>query len=137
MDQVQLRLLKNPGSNQKGTYYYDDFGVIFASLKKDLDEAHKLNYKDKFLEKNVFQWETIHDISESELQKQKNCKYVYLFVRKVESENGITLPHTYIGKGVLTNPRKTDGSNGTYVYDIKMENDLPEYLQYDFGLTKE
>ena len=137
MDQVQLRLLKNPGSNQKGTYYYDDFGVIFASLKKDLDEAHKLNYKDKFLEKNVFQWETIHDISESELQKQKNCKYVYLFVRKVESENGITLPHTYIGKGVLTNPRKTDGSNGTYIYDIKMENDLPEYLQYDFGLTKE
>lgn len=40
-------------------------------------------------------------------------------------------------KGVLTNPRKTDGSNGTYIYDIKMENDLPEYLQYDFGLTKE
>lgn len=137
MDQVQLRLLKNPGSNQKGTYYYDDFGVIFASLKKDLDEANKLNYKDKFLEKNVFQWETIHDISESELQKQKSCKYVYLFVRKVESENGITLPHTYIGKGVLTNPRKTDGGNGTYIYDIKMENDLPEYLQYDFGLTKE
>ena len=81
--------------------------------------------------------EFTHDISESELQKQKNCKYVYLFVRKVESENGITLPHTYIGKGVLTNPRKTDGSNGTYIYDIKMENDLPEYLQYDFGLTKE
>ena len=49
----------------------------------------------------------------------------------------VELPHTYIGKGVLTNPRKTDGSNGTYVYDIKMENDLPEYLQYDFGLTKE
>ena len=62
---------------------------------------------------------------------------IIYFVRKVESENGITLPHTYIGKGVLTNPRKTDGSNGTYVYDIKMENDLPEYLQYDFGLTKE
>ena len=33
-----------------------------------------------------------------------------------------------IREGVLTNPRKTDGSNGTYVYDIKMENDLPEYL---------
>ena len=24
-----------------------------------------------------------------------------------------------------------------HIYDIKMENDLPEYLQYDFGLTKE
>ena len=42
-----------------------------------------------------------------------------------------------IREGVLTNPRKTDGSNGTYIYDIKMEKDLPEYLQYDFGLTKE
>lgn len=24
----------------------------------------------------------------------------------------------------------------TFVYDIVMENELPDYLQYDFGLTK-
>ena len=24
----------------------------------------------------------------------------------------------------------------TYLYDIVMENELPDYLQYDFGLTK-
>jgi hypothetical protein len=24
----------------------------------------------------------------------------------------------------------------TYLYDIVMENELPEYLQYDFGLSK-
>ncbi len=24
----------------------------------------------------------------------------------------------------------------TYLFDIPMENDLPDYLQYDFGLTK-
>ena len=108
-------------TNRKPSCIPSEYGEIFTKRRIQ-------DYKDKFLEKNVFQWETIHDISESELQKQKNCKYVYLFVRKVESENGITLPHTYIGKGVLTNPRKTDGSNGTYIYDIKMENDLPEYL---------
>lgn len=34
MDQVQLKLLKNPGANQVGTYYYDNYVVIFASLKK-------------------------------------------------------------------------------------------------------
>lgn len=54
MDQVQLKLLKNPGYTAVGTYYYDDFVVIFASLKKDLPEADKLNYKDKFLQPDVF-----------------------------------------------------------------------------------
>ena len=24
----------------------------------------------------------------------------------------------------------------TYLYDIVMENELPDYLQYDFGLAK-
>ena len=24
----------------------------------------------------------------------------------------------------------------TYLYDVVMENELPDYLQYDFGLTK-
>lgn len=59
MDQVQLKLLKNPANNQVGTYYYDDFVVIFASLKKDLDEADRLNYKDKFLQSDLFQWESM------------------------------------------------------------------------------
>ena len=43
MDQVQLKLLKNPGNIMVGTYYYDDYVVIFASLKKDLEEADKLD----------------------------------------------------------------------------------------------
>lgn len=40
------------------------------------------------------------------------------------------------------NPRKQekiDASTGkpcvTYLFDIPMENELPDYLQYDFGLT--
>ena len=40
-------------------------------------------------------------------------------------------------KGRLTNPRKTENGNGTYLFYIHMENELPEYLQYDFGLAKE
>ena len=69
----------------------------------------------------------------------KILKRYYLWQIKMRSNFFMQfhLCSTYIGKGVLTNPRKTDGSNGTYIYDIKMENDLPEYLQYDFGLTKE
>ena len=134
MDQVQMKLLKNPSSNQVGTYYYDDYVVIFASIKKDLDEADKLNYKDKFLEPGLFQWESMNNLPMSHLEKLKSSSYAHLFIRKVSEENGIVLPFIYVGKGHLQNPRKTEGNNGTYLFDIHMENTLPEYLQYDFGL---
>ena len=134
MDQVQLKLLKNPKYNALGTYYYDDYVVIFASLKKDLPESDRLNYKDKFLQSNVFQWESKTNLSYSDLNKLSNSKYAHLFIRKVSSENGIVLPFTYVGKGALQNCRKTENGNGTYLFDIAMENELPDYLQYDFGL---
>lgn len=136
MDQVQLKLLKNPGYTAVGTYYYDDYVVIFASLKKDLDEADKLNYKDKFLEPNVFQWESMAHLPKSDYAKLNSSSYAHLFIRKVSDENGIVLPFTYVGKGKLTNCRDTENGNGTYLFDIMMEQTLPDYLQYDFGLTK-
>lgn len=136
MDQVQLKLLKNPGYNAVGTYYYDNYVVIFASLKKDLPDEDKLNYKDKFLQSNVFQWESMAHLPELHLSKLNKSDYAYLFIRKVSDENGIVLPFTYVGKGNLLNCRSTDNGNGTYLFDISMENELPDYLQYDFGLTK-
>ncbi len=54
----------------------------------------------------------------------------------MESKNGIVLPFTYVGIGKLTNPRKTDNPKGTLLFDITMGNELPDYLQYDFGLNK-
>ncbi len=137
MDQVQLKLLKNPANNQVGTYYYDDYVVIFASLKKDLDEEDKLNYKDKFLQPDVFQWESMNNLPQAHLEKLKASKFAYVFIRKMKDENGIVLPFTYVGKGKLENPRKTNDEKGTYLFDIHMENSLPDYLQYDFGLTKD
>ena len=69
--------------------------------------------------------------------KLVKSSFTHVFIRKVATENGLVLPFTYVGKGKLLNPRKMEGDNGTYLFDIHMENDLPEYLQYDFGLTKE
>ena len=137
MDQVQLKLLKNPSNNQVGTYYYDDYVVIFASLKKDLEDADKLNYKDKFLQADLFQWESMTNLPQTHLDKLSQSRFAHVFIRKVSEENGLVLPFTYVGKGRLTNPRKTENGNGTYLFDIHMENELPEYLQYDFGMTKE
>jgi hypothetical protein len=135
MDQVQLKLLKNPGHIAVGTYYYDDYVVIFASLKKDLPEQDKLNYKDKFIKPDLFQWESMAHLPKTDLAKLNNCHYALLFIRKVTDENGIVLPFTYVGKGVLKNCRASDNGNGTYLFDVQMENQLPDYLQYDFGLT--
>lgn len=137
IDQVQLKLCKNPGYIMKGTYIYDNAVYIFASIKKDATIAEHLNYKDKFIESNLFQWECESVQSESAregLHKNLiNSEKAYLFIRKVESENGIVLPFTYVGTGQLTNPRKTDDNN-TLLFDVRMDNELPDYLQYDFGL---
>ena len=65
-------------------------------------------------------------------------------LRMFWDENGIVMPFTYVGIGHLTNPRKQVGFDNqknkqviTYLFDIPMGNELPDYLQYDFGLTKQ
>lgn len=138
-DQVQIKRCINPGYTAVGTYYGAEGDVyIFASIKKDVAEGMEhLNYKDKFLEPSVFQWECKANISDGELNKLKTSKYTHLFIRKVESENGITLPFTYVGIGHLDNPRQSQNEERkrTFIFDIHMEEELPDYLQYDFGLT--
>lgn len=86
---------------------------------------------------------TMADVPMSDVEKQMNSECAYLFIRKVSAENGIVLPFIYVGKGKMTNQRKQvkfDKAKGkdvvTYLYDIVMDEELPDYLQYDFGLTK-
>lgn len=139
MDQVQLKLLKDPDHNQKGTYFYGDEAIVFASLKKDASIEERLAYKDKFLTNNTFQWECENNISDRDLQALRLCKYVHLFIRKMDNEHGVTLPFTYVGEGHFSHERRqvkkdseTGKENVTYLYDIPMKQELPEYLQYDF-----
>jgi hypothetical protein len=143
MSQVQRKLLKNPNHTQLGTYVYGKTVVIFASLKKDASVEERLNYKDKFLSANLFQWECESNIRGEKLNGLRESDFAYIFVRKVSYEHGIVLPFTYVGKGKLTNPRRqelveaeTGKTSVTYLFDIPMENELPDYLQYDFGLTE-
>ena len=143
MDQVQRKLLKNPGFTMYGTYYYGEEIVIFASIRKDLDPEVRTNYKDKFLAPELFQWESVNNISKTNLQALDESDHALLFIRKVDEENGITLPFTYIGKGKLTNKRPLHGIDSktgkpyySFLYDIVMEQPLPDYLQYDFGLNE-
>lgn len=132
MDQVLLKILDNPKHNQLGTYYKNGNMYVFAGLKKDASVQEHLNYKDKFLDKDIFQWESIAHIRENEERLQKEAKKIFLFVRKVKEENGITLPYTFIGTGSLSNPRKNITTNGSILYDIHVDTPLREDLQEDF-----
>ena len=134
-DQALLKILENPKHNQLGTYYKNGNMYIFAGLKKDDSVQEHLNYKDKFLDSETFQWESIAHIKADEERKQKESKRAFVFVRKVEAENGITLPFTFVGTGRLHNPRKDATTNGSILYDIHMDSPLPDDLMEDFKWT--
>ncbi len=135
-EQASRIMLKN-GLLQKGTYYEDDIAYIFAGIKKD--EEGKLNYQDKFLNSKVFQWESIADVSESEKTHLRNSKKVHLFIRKMESEDTVTLPYTYFGLGNFTNERpwyteENGVKHPTLLYDIVLDNEVPEDYHIDFEI---
>lgn len=133
--QALLKILENPKHNQLGTYYMNGNMYIFAGLKKDSSVREHLNYKDKFLDRETFQWESIASISEKEEQQQKESQQVFVFVRKVKKENNIVLPFTFVGTGKLQNPRKDATTNGSILYDIHLDNALPDDLMEDFKWT--
>lgn len=135
-EQASRIMLKN-GILQKGTYYEDDIAYIFAGIKKG--EEGRLNYKDKFINNKIFQWESIANVSESEKEHLRNSKKVHLFIRKMESEDTVTLPYTYFGLGAFTNERDSyteeDGKRySTLLYDIVLDDEVPEDYYIDFEI---
>lgn len=132
LDQVLLKILENPRHNQYGTYYKNGNMYVFAGLKKDAGIQEHLRYNDKFLTPDLFQWESIASISQKDEKLQREAKTLHLFIRKVVAENGVTLPFTYVGTGTLTNPRKGATSNGSILYDIKLDRKLDDDLMDDF-----
>lgn len=137
-DQASHIMLKN-GLLQKWTYYDNDIAYIFAGLKKD--DEWKLNYMDKFINDKIFQWESIADVSESEKRHLRTSKKVHLFIRKMESEDTVTLPYTYFWLWTFTNERPSyTTENGvkhpTLLYDIVLDNEVPEVYHVDFEIKK-
>ena len=65
-----------------------------------------------------------------------------LFVRKMESEDTVTLPYTYFGLGDFTNERswytEEDGvRHPTLLFDIILDNEIPEEYFVDFEIPNE
>lgn len=130
--QTTTRYYKGTKFEEDGTTY------ILANLKKDLDEDHHLNYKDKFLDGHTFQWEseTNCTLTNTTGQKVIKTKVAHLFIRKTKAEDGVLIPFTYIGQGRLTHPRPSTNPKKTLIVDIELEQPIPDYLHYDFQIIK-
>ena len=133
-EQVQQLLLHNPGYIAKGTFNYDGIVYAFVTVIKANSISESLKYVDGYIDEKTFQWETVANIDEKELNGLKNSKRMELFVRKVDNENGIQLPFTYIGSGKMEFIEGSRKPNGAYLFRVPMDVEAPEDLFFDFKL---
>ena len=132
----------------KGTYISKTSGdaFLFVGLKKDKTKQERTNYKDLFLSPKVFQWESENNTTRDNAVGRKllAAKKAYLFVRKVDEEDGINSPFTYFGTGTLTNARDsvvvntvTNAENKTLLFDVILDNEVPVEYRVDFEVPNE
>ena len=132
-EQVQQLLLNNPGDIMLGTKIYD--GVVYAYvtvMKGNIKED--LKYADGYIDADTFQWESVANVSERQLNELKNSKCIHIFVRKVDNEDGIQLPFTYIGSGKMEYIEGSRKANGAHLFRVPMRETAPEDIYFDFKL---
>lgn len=132
--QVQQLLLNNPQDIMLGTKIYDGIVYAYVTVLKEESIKEQLKYADGYIDPNTFQWETVANVSENELYNLKHSKRIHIFVRKVEGEDGITLPFTYIGSGKMEYIQGSVKSNGAHLFRIPMDATAPEDIYFDFKL---
>lgn len=132
--QVQQLLLNNPQDIMLGTKIYSGVVYIYVTVIKDASISEQLKYADGYIDPNTFQWETVANVSTNELNNLKNSKEAHLFVRKVDDEDGITLPFTYIGSGKMEYIDGSRKTNGAHLFRIAMNETAPEDIYFDFKL---
>ncbi len=138
-EQIMMILLENGLNFMKGTKFDEETGetYIFVNLKKDATAQEKLNYKDKFIDQDTFQWESENNVTRTNSIGKKilNTKTVYLFVRKMEDDHGINLPYTYFGTGHFDNVRDSmNGVKPTLLLDVILDNAVDESYYEDFDI---
>ena len=135
--QVQQLLLNNPQDIMLGTKIYDGIVYIYVTIVKDSSVKDTLKYEDGYIDPNTFRWETVANISDKELNSLKNSRMAQVFVRKMDDEDGVTLPFTYIGAGKM---EYIEGSrreeNGAHRFRIAMNAMAPDDIYFDFKLPE-
>ena len=133
-EQVQQLLLNNPKDIMLGTKIYDGVAYAYVTVIKASNTKDDLKYVDGYIDADTFQWETVANVSEKELNALKNSKKMHIFVRKVDNEDGIQLPFTYIGFGKMEYIEGSKKPNGAHLFRVPMEATAPEDIFFDFKL---
>ena len=149
-EQVLRVLLEDSLFFMKGTKFNaNGETIVFVGLKKDKEKQERTNYKDRFISSKIFQWESENNttVDNSIGKKLLNTKIVHLFIRKMDDEDGVTLPFTYFGTGKFTNMRTsyvdTIDSKGrpykadTLLFDIILDNEVLEEYHFDFEIPED
>ncbi len=133
-DQVQQLLLNNPRDIMLGTKIYDGIVYAYVTVIKSNSTADNLKYADGYMDADTFQWETVANVKEQELNELKSSRGIHIFVRKVDNEDGIQLPFTYIGMGKMEYIEGSKKPNGAHLFRVPMEVTAPEDIYFDFKL---
>lgn len=107
---------------------------LFVDLHKEEDIKESINYKDEFVNRKIFQWQSPNSTSQGS-ERGKNIIFnkdrginLHLFVRKYKEIDGKVQSYIYLGKGDCI------AYEGEKPITIKMEleNKIPENLFVEF-----
>lgn len=107
---------------------------LFIDLHKGEDVKESVNYKDEFISREYFQWQTPNSTS-PDSERGKNIIFnkkrginLHLFIRKYKDIDGKVQPYIYIGKGDVIN---YEGEKPITV-KMKLEQEVPSSLYIEF-----
>ncbi len=109
---------------------------LFVNLHKDADIKDSINYADKFITPEHFQWQSPNSTTQNSEVGQNLIRNIerkirlHLFVRKFEKAENITQPFIYLGQ-VSTFPDSAEG-NKPITMKFALQNRVPDELFNDF-----
>ncbi len=138
-EQIMMILLEENTNYMKGTKFNLEKKEVylFVNLNKDKQATENLNYKDKFISDDIFQWESENNTTKdnSTGRKLQMIRKVHLFIRKMESEHGVMLPYTYFGTGHFKNMKESSNeSKPTLLFDVKLDEKVSEEYFEDYDI---
>ena len=107
---------------------------LFIDLHKEEDIKESINYKDKFISQNFFQWQSQNSTTQTSergkniIDNKERGVNLHLFVRKYREIDGKTEPFIYIGKGYSV---EYEGEKPITV-KLELENEVPANLYLEF-----
>ncbi len=109
---------------------------LFVNLHKDADIKDSINYADKFITPQHFQWQSPNstmqnsEVGQNLIRNIERKIRLHLFVRKFEKAENITQPFIYLGQ-VSTFPDSAEG-NKPITMKFALQNRVPDELFNDF-----